>query len=112
MFFVEAVGSAKEATGGERPAVVVIAAIDEGLFGQVFVSGVVIDNWDGTFASEIVVVFCDVVFCICDIDHWLALVVGVNLLIVVDDLTTFLSVACNIGDGNRQFNLQVKFNGS
>ena len=47
MFFIKSVGSAKESTRCKGPAVLVIAALKECLFGEVFISGVVIDNGDG-----------------------------------------------------------------
>ena len=62
MFFIEAVGPAKETAGSEGPTILDISAIEKGLSGQVLVPGVVIDNRYGTFASEVVVVVCNVVF--------------------------------------------------
>lgn len=48
MFFIKSVGSAKKATGSKGPAVMVEPPFKEGLFGEVFISRVVIDNGDGT----------------------------------------------------------------
>ena len=44
MFFIKSIGTTEQSTRCKGPAVVVIAAMKEGVFGEVFVSGVVIDN--------------------------------------------------------------------
>ena len=87
----------------------VIAPINEGLLGQIFVSGVVVDNGNGACGPDIVIVFGDVVFGIGNIDVGLTLMVAVNLLAIGDNLTALFGIAGDVGDGNRQLNFQMKF---
>ena len=47
MFLIKSIGTTKQSTRCKGPAVLVIAALKERLFGDVFVSGVIIDNGYG-----------------------------------------------------------------
>jgi len=53
MLLIESVGPAKQATGGKWPTILVVAAFDKVLFGQFFVSGVVVDDRDRSGSTDI-----------------------------------------------------------
>ena len=55
---------------------------------------------DGAFTAEIIVVVCNVIFGICDIDYRLALMMVVYLFIVVDNLTSFLRISGDVGNSD------------
>ena len=74
MFLLKPIGSGKEATRCEGPALLVIASAKEGLFGQLFIPDVIVDDRDRAFSPDVVVVIDDIIFCISDIDFDLTLV--------------------------------------
>ena len=112
MFFIKAIGPANKVAGCKRPSPLVIASIKDSLPGQIFSSGVVVDNRDRAFAANILIVICNVIFGICDIDFYLVRRRGmmvVNLFIIIDNLTSFISIACNVCYCNRQFYFLMGF---
>ena len=65
MFFIKAIWTGEQAAGSKGPALLIISSVNEGLFGQIFSSGVVIDNGYGAFATDIIIVFYDIIFLPC-----------------------------------------------
>ena len=61
MFLLKPIGSGKEATRCEGPALLVIASAKECLFGQVFIPDVIVDDRDRAFASDVFIVFGDII---------------------------------------------------
>jgi len=111
-FLVETVGPAQQAAGGKRPALLIIAPLQQGLFGQVFIPAVVVNDRDGAPGADVLVVGGDVIFCISDIDPDLAAMVRRDLVIIDDDPAALFGVAGDVGSGHGKFELQMHFHRS
>ena len=82
----------------------VIASIDQGQSGQIFVSGIIVDNEDGTFGPDIVIVFRDIILGIGNVDVDLDRgggMMSVYLVVIDDDLAALLGIAGDVGDSDR-----------
>ena len=64
----------------------IISSVNQGLSGQIFVSGIIVDNGDGAFGPDILIVFGDVILGISDIDVDVAVMMTVYLVVIGDDL--------------------------
>lgn len=75
----------------------IIATIFKRLFGKVLSSAVIVDNGDRAVCANIIVIFCDVILGIGDINMNLAQVMAVDLFIIGDDLASFFGVSGDVG---------------
>ena len=61
MFLIKAIGPGQKSTGGERGALLVVSSLQQIIFLELFVSGVVVDDGDGALGADVVVVAGDVI---------------------------------------------------
>jgi hypothetical protein len=109
VLIVKTVWPAEHSTGSKGPSIVIIPSVNQGLSGQIFVSGIIVDNGDGAFGPDILIVFGDVILGISDIDVDVAVMMTVYLVIIGDDLTALLGIAGDVGHSNGQLDFQMKF---
>jgi len=107
-FFIKSIGAAKEAAGGKGPAIVVISSGEESLLPQVFISDVVIDDSNRSFASYVFIVFEGIVLGVGNNNLNLTGMVVKDLISVFNKEVGLLGIAGNSAYSNRKFNPEVK----
>jgi hypothetical protein len=107
-FFVKSIRTAKQAAGCKGPAIVVISSGEESLLPQVFISDVVIDDSNRSFASYVFIVFEGIVLGVGNNDLYLTGMVAKDLISVFNKEIGLLGIAGNSAYSNRKFNPEVK----
>ena len=110
MFLIKAVSSAQETTGCKGPAFALIASPQQGSFGEVFISGIVVDNGDRAPGCDIFVVIGIIVFGIGCIDcHLLrhGAMMSMSLLPVFNKLICLLGIAWDSADSYGECTLHL-----
>ena len=60
-FVVVAVGSGQKAAGSEGCALLIVSPFQEVIFGELFISGVVVDDGNSALVADVVIIVDDVV---------------------------------------------------
>ena len=102
MFLIKAVGPGQETTGSERSAVLVVSSLQQIILGELFVSGVVVDDGDGTPGADVVVVAGDVILGIGGIHVNFADMMFLDLFPIDNQIASLLGVSGDIADSYRR----------
>ena len=62
MLFIKTIGPAQQPTWCKRPTLLIVASVEEGLFREIFISDIIVDDRDGTLCSYVIVVINDIIF--------------------------------------------------
>lgn len=111
MFLIKAVGPGQKSTGSERGAVLVVSSLQQIILGELFVSGVVVDDGDGALTADVVVVADDVILGIGGIHVHFADMMFLDLFPVDNQIASLLGVSGDIAYSYRQFDAQVDLHG-
>ena len=111
MFLIETVGPGQKSTGSERDAVLVVSSLQQIIFGELFVSGVIVDDGYGALSANVVVVADDVILGIGSIHFNFAEMMFLDLFPVDNQIASFLGVSGDIADRYRQFDAQMDLHG-
>jgi len=101
VFFIKPVWPAEQPAGGKRPPLFIISPIQKSLPGEIFPSAVIVDNRDRTLCADVIIIFCNVVLGIGNVDFYPAAVMSMYLVVIDDNLAALFGVAGDIGDRNR-----------
>ncbi|KAF0117560.1 MAG: hypothetical protein FD151_2335 [bacterium] len=111
MFLIKAVGPGQKSTGSERGAVLVVSSLQQIIFSELLVSGVIVDNGDGALIADVVVVAGDVILGIGGIHVNFADMMFLDLFPVDNQIASLLGVTCDIAESYGQFDAQVDLHG-
>ena len=89
----------------------VVSSLNDGLLGGVFVSGVVVDDGDGAFFADVSIDVELVETGISDVELRLeGGMESLDLLSVCDKIIPFKDIPCIGGDGDGQFQAEIRLN--
>jgi len=108
-FFIEAVGPHEKAAGCERGSQGVIAALDEIIFGQLFVAAIVVDDGDGAMFTAVVVIGGLVELGVSKLHFDFAVMMAGYLLGIDHEAVGLLGISGDSGNGDGQFDAELRF---